>query len=129
MWTPQLNAGLASLVVTIGLWLMWSEAPVPLLAAVALGVAGLLAWRCTTIGAVWAWATLLLGLESFAFPIVTMIQIRMTAEEPSDEQMGQMLTAILFGVFSSIFWLTFSYGIFKKLRAMPQGETPVPPHF
>lgn len=123
MWTPQLNAGLASLVVTIGLWLMWSEVPVPLLAAVTLGVAGSLAWRCTTIGAVWAWATLLLGLESFAFPIVTMIQIRMTAEEPSHEQMGQMLTAILFGVFSSIFWLTFSYGVFKKLRAMPQGET------
>jgi len=124
MWPPQLNAILASLVVTIGLWLIWSEAPVPLLAAGALGVAGLLAWRCTTIGMVWAWATFLLGLESFAFPVVTMIQIRMTTVEPSHEQMGQMLTAILFGVFSSIFWLTFSYGIFKKLRAMPQGETP-----
>lgn len=129
MWTPQLNAGLASLVVTIGLWLMWSEVPVPLLVVAALGVAGLLAWRCSTIGAVWAWATLLLGLESFAFPIVTMIQIRMTTEEPSHEEMGQMLTAILFGVFSAIFWLTFSYGIFKKLRATRQGEAPAPPHF
>ena len=58
-----------------------------------------------------------LGLESFAFPVATMVQIRMTTAQPTDEQMGQMLTAILFGVFSSIFWLTFSYGIFKKLRA------------
>jgi len=30
--------------------------------------------------------------------------------------MGLILTAILFGLFSSIFWLTFSYGVFKKLR-------------
>lgn len=117
MWTPQLNAALASLVVTVGLWLLWGDVPVPLMAAVALGVAGLLAWRCETVGAVWAWTTLLLGLESFAFPVVTMVQIRMTTTQPTDEQMGQMLTAILFGVFSSIFWLTFSYGMFKKLRA------------
>ena len=117
MWTPQVNAVLGSFVVTVGLWLLWSDVPVPLLAAVALGVAGLLAWRCETIGAVWAWTTLLLGLESFAFPVATMVQIRMTTAQPTDEQMGQMLTAILFGVFSSIFWLTFSYGIFKKLRA------------
>jgi hypothetical protein len=122
MWTPQLNAVLASVVLTIGLWLLWGEIPGPLLAVVALGVAGLLARRCSTIGSVWAWATLLLGLESFAYPVVTMVQIRMTTTQPSDEQMGQMLTAILFGVFSSIFWLTFSYGIFKKLRAKAGGQ-------
>jgi len=124
MWTPQLNAVLGSLVVTVGLWLLWGDVPVQLMAAAALGVAGVLAWRCATIGAVWAWATLLLGLESFAFPITTMIQIRLTTAEPSQEQMGQVLTAILFGVFSSIFWLTFSYGIFKKLRATPNEGRP-----
>jgi cytochrome bd-type quinol oxidase subunit 2 len=122
MWTPQLNATLGSAVVTIGLWLLWGDAPIPLLAAVALGVAGALAWGCASIGAVWAWTTLLLGLESFAFPVVTMVQIRMATAEPSQEQMEQMLTAILFGVFSSIFWLTFSYGIFKKLRSRAEGE-------
>jgi hypothetical protein len=122
MWTPQINAILGSLVVTIGFWLLWGEAPVPLLAVVALGVAGVLVWRCATIGAVWAWTTLLLGLESFAFPITTMVEVRMTATQPSEEQMGRMLTAILFGVFSSIFWLTFSYGMFKKLRSRTEEE-------
>jgi hypothetical protein len=122
VWTPQLNAVLASLVVTIGLWMLWGEVPVILMIAVVLGVAGILAWRCDSIGSVWAWTTLLLGLESFAYPVVTMILIRLTTEQPTDEQMGQMLTAILFGVFSSIFWLTFSYGMFKKLRASPPAQ-------
>jgi len=117
MWTTRLNAILGSLVVTIGLWLLWGSAPPPLLVAVAVGVAVLLAWRCASITEVWAWTTLVLGLESFAFPVVAMVQLRMTTAEPSNEQMGQVLTAILFGVFSSIFWLTFSYGIFKRLRS------------
>jgi hypothetical protein len=126
MWNPQVNAVLGSVVVTIGLWLLWGDVPIPALVAVALGVAGMLAWRCATVGAVWAWTTLLLGLESFAFPIATMIQIRMTTAEPSQEQMGQMLTAILFGVFSSIFWLTFSYGVFKKLKSRTNEGKPAP---
>ena len=121
MWTTQLNAVLGSLVLTMGLWLLWGQAGVPFLVAMALGIAALLAWWCTSITEVWAWTTLLLGLESFAFPVVTMVQIRMTTAEPSNEQMGDMLTAILFGVFSSIFWLTFAYGIFKRRKSRPTG--------
>jgi hypothetical protein len=113
----RLNAALGSLVVAIGLWLLWEDIDLSLLAAAALGLAFLLAWRSASITEVWAWTTLLLGLESFAFPVAAMVQLRMTTAEPSPEQMGQILTAILFGVFSSIFWLTFSYGIFKRLRA------------
>ncbi len=113
MWTRQLNAVLGSLAVTIGFWLTWGEMPLALAVVVALCTAAFLIWQGSTIAAIWAWATMLLGVESLAWPIVTMVQVRMTVAEPTDEQMGRILTAVLFGLFSSIFWLTFAYGIFK----------------
>ena len=128
----QLNAVLGSLVVTLGFWLVWGQLPAWLFMLVGAGVAALLLWRAETIGAVWAWATLLLGLESFAWPVATMVQIKLTADQgaqPTDEQMGLILTAVLFGLFSSIFWLTFSYGLFKRMvwkqpdADVPAGET------
>ncbi|MDE3036724.1 MAG: hypothetical protein KGO52_07005 [Nitrospirota bacterium] len=128
----QLNAVLGSLVVTLGFWLVWGQLPAMLFALVGVGVAALLLWRAETIGAVWAWATLLLGVESFAWPIATMVQVKLTADQgaqPTDEQMGLILTAVLFGLFSSIFWLTFSYGLFKRMvwkrpdADVPAGET------
>ena len=122
MRTIQLNAALGSMIVTIGLWLLWGDAPIPLLLAVVAVTTGLLVWKCASIPEVWAWTTLLLGLESFAYPVLTMVQIRMATTEPSNEQMGLMLTAIVFGVFSSIFWLTFSYGIFKRLTRRVEGK-------
>ena len=113
MWTPQLNAVLGSLAVTIGFWLTWGEMPLALAVVVAVCAAAFLTWQGSSIAVVWAWATLLLGVESLAWPIVTMVQVRMAVAEPTDEQMGQILIAVLFGLFSSIFWLTFAYGIFK----------------
>ena len=113
MWTPQLNAVLGSLVVTIGCWLIWGEMPLALSVVVCLCTAAFLTWQGSSIAIVWAWATLLLGVESLAWPIVTMARVRMATEEPSEQQMGQILTAVLFGLLSSIFWLTFAYGIFK----------------
>lgn len=90
--------------------------------ALFLGV--LLSWGSASLAAVWAWTTALLGLESLAWPVVTMIQVKLVAREPTEQEMGAILTAMLFGLFSSIFWLTFSYGIFKKfVRATPD----VPP--
>ena len=114
----QLNAVLGSLVVTLGFWLVWGQLPALFFALVGVGVAAFLLWRAETIGTVWAWATLLLGLESFAWPVATMVQVKLTADQgaqPTDEQMGLILTAVLFGLFSSIFWLTFSYGLFKRM--------------
>ncbi len=114
----QLNAVLGSLVVTLGFWLVWGQLPVLLFALVGVGVAAFLLWRAETIGAIWAWATLLLGVESFAWPVATMVQVKLAGEQgaqPTDEQMGLILTAVLFGLFSSIFWLTFSYGLFKRM--------------
>ncbi len=121
----QLNAVLGSLVVTLGFWLVWGQLPVLLFALVGLGVAAFLLWRAETIGAVWAWATLLLGVESFAWPVATMVQVKLTSDQgaqPTDEQMGLILTAVLFGLFSSIFWLTFSYGLFKRMVWRKESE-------
>ncbi|MBI4401248.1 MAG: LapA family protein [Nitrospirae bacterium] len=124
MWKPRLNAVLGSLVVTFGFWLFWGELPLELAVAMALGIGAFLAWQGTTVAIVWAWATLLLGMESLAWPVVTMVRIRMASAEPTEQEMGTILTAVLFGLFSSIFWLTFSYGIFKRLGNLGQESRP-----
>ncbi|MEP6935054.1 MAG: hypothetical protein ABI988_14130 [Nitrospirota bacterium] len=113
-WSPQLNALLGSLVVAAGAWLAWDSFPLWEVFLIAGGVAGFLIWQGRTIGLVWAWATLLLGLESLAWPIVTMVQLRSTTTEPTDEQMGTILSAVLTGLVSAVFWITFSYGFFKR---------------
>ncbi|HLZ35193.1 MAG TPA: hypothetical protein VKP13_14350 [Nitrospira sp.] len=114
IWTPQLNAGLGSLVVTVGAWLAWDSLSGPEASLVMAGVAMFLLWRGRTIGLVWAWSTLLLGLECFAWPIITMVQIRSSTAQPSDEEMGTILSAVLMGLFSAVFWIAFSYGLFKR---------------
>ncbi len=119
-WTFQLNATIGSLVLTCGLWLVWGEAPVMVLAAFALLLGLFLSWGSASLAAVWGWTTGLLGVESLAWPIMTMVQMKLAAREPTEEEMVSILTAMLFGLFSSIFWLTFSYGIYKKfVRATP----------
>ncbi len=113
---PKIHAVLGSIVVTIGFWLVWGELPLALVAAVALGMAAFLAWQGSTIGRVWAWASLLLGIASAAWPIVTMLQIRRLTEQPSDEQMGMILTAVVAGLFAAVFWLSFGWGIFRWVQ-------------
>ena len=113
-WSPQLNALLGSLVVAAGAWLAWDSFSLWGVLLVAGGVAGFLIWQGRTIGLVWAWATMLLGMESLAWPIVTMVQVRSATTEPTDEQMGTILSAVLMGLFSAVFWITFSYGLFKR---------------
>jgi len=113
-WSPQLNALLGSLVVAAGAWLAWDSFSVWEVSLVAAGVAGFLIWQGRTIGLVWAWATLLLGVESLAWPIITMVQISSITTEPNDEQMGTILSAVLMGLISAVFWITFSYGLFKR---------------
>lgn len=122
MWTPKLNAVLGSLVVTLGFWMLWGEAPVVFLVAVALATAGFLAWRGGTVAVVWTWATLLLGLESIAWPIVTMVRVRLVSAEPNEQQMGDILTSVLFGLFSGIFWMTFAWGIYKRMERKENGK-------
>lgn len=127
MWTSQLHAVLGAIAVTIGFWLVWGELPVALVAAIALAAAGFLVWQGTTIAHVWAWTCLLLGFASAAWPVATMVQVRMEAAgaaEPSDEQMGLILTAVVAGLFSSVFWVSFAFGVFRwiKRKELEQAE-------
>ena len=114
LWAPQLNALLGGLVVAAGAWMAWDSISLWGAFIIAGGVAGFLVWKGRTIGLVWAWATLLLGLESLVWPIVTMVQVRSITTEPTDEQMGTILSAALTGLVSAVFWITFSYGFFKR---------------
>ena len=114
LWTPRVNAALGSLVVAVGAWLAWDALSGIGALVVMGGTAGFLLWRGHTIGLVWAWSTLFLGLECLAWPIVTMVQIRSTTSQPSDEEMGTILSAVLMGLFSAVFWIAFSYGLFTR---------------
>jgi hypothetical protein len=112
-WTLGINAALGSLVVATGAWLAWETlgGVGGLVIAVAAGC--FLLWRGRSIRIIWAWSTLILGIECLAWPILTMWRIRSATSQPSDEEMGTILSAVLMGLFSSVFWIAFSYGLFK----------------
>lgn len=112
-WTLRINAVLGSLVVATGAWLAW-EALAGVGGLMILVIAGcFLLWRGRTIRVIWAWSTLFLGIECLAWPIITMLRIRSATAQPSDEEMGTILSAVLMGLFSAVFWIAFSYGLFK----------------
>lgn len=110
----SLNAALGTVVTAIGLWLLWDSLPVAVLIAWVLAVGGLLWWKARTLTEIWAWSTLLLGAESFAWPLILLIQLKGAGAEPTEEQMGSVLSAVVLGLFSSVFWVSFSYGLFKR---------------
>lgn len=115
-WTPHLHALLGGIVVAVGAFVMFEQlAPIWTLVFAA-GATTFLWWRGRSIGTIWAWTTLGLGIESMTWPIVTMLQIRIGGEHPTEEQMGTILNAVLFGLFSSVFWVTFAFGLFKRVR-------------
>jgi hypothetical protein len=120
----QLNAVLGSLTVTVGLWLLVGALPVPMGIALAVVLAILLAWKSPSIGYIWAASTLLLGVESFAWPIMQMADIQKLGPEPPLEELQRIFTAVLFGLFSGVFWMTFAYGIFKRTRGTHTPTTP-----
>ena len=124
-WTPQLHSILGGMVVAVGAFVMWEEAASIWILIFAVGATAFLWWQARSIAAVWAWTTLTLGMESMAWPIVTMAQIRMAGSQPTDEQMGTILNAVLFGLFSSVFWVTFAFGLFKRMRE--RNASPAPP--
>ena len=87
-WTPQLHALLGGIVVAVGASVMWEQlAPIWTLIFAA-GATMFLWWQGRSIGAIWAWTTLALGIESMTWPIVTMIQIRMGGGQPTEEADG-----------------------------------------
>ena len=109
-----MNAVFGALVVAVGAWLASSGFSVEQAALVLVAAAAFLWWRGRTITLIWAWSTLLLGLECFAWPIALMLQIRSAGREPSDDEMGAILSATLMGLFSAVFWIAFAYGLFKR---------------
>jgi hypothetical protein len=124
MWWHQINAVLGSLTVTVGLWLLVGDLPVVVGFALAVGLAILLAWKCPSIGYIWAAATFLLGVESLAWPILQMADLQKLGPEPPLEELQRIFTAVLFGLFSGVFWMTFAYGIYKRARGTQAPSTP-----
>lgn len=115
-WTPQFHALLGGLVIAIGVVVMWEQAVLLWALLVGAIATAFLLWKGRNIGAVWAWTTLGLGVESLTWPIVTMVQMRMGGSEPTEAQMETILNAVIFGLFTSVFWVTFAFGLFKRLR-------------
>ncbi len=112
-----LNLSLGTLVAAVGFWLIWGgTVSLAIVVGWALTVALFLWFMTNSITEVWAWSTLLLGLESFAWPLVLMIQLRGQAESLPESEMGTILSAVVLGLFSSVFWVSFSYGLFKRAR-------------
>ena len=124
-WTPQLHAVFGGIVVAIGVFVMWEQAATTWALLVAVASTAFLWWQGRSIAAVWAWTTMGLGIESMTWPIVTMIRMRMGGSQPTEEQMETILNAVLFGLFTSVFWITFAFGLFKRIRE--QNAPPVPP--
>lgn len=109
-----LNCLLGVLVAVVGFWLIWGTVDPIIVLGWALVVGTFLWLKAKSITEIWAWATLLLGLESFAWPVVLMIQLKGSSELLPESEMGTILSAVVLGLFSSVFWVTFSYGLFKR---------------
>jgi hypothetical protein len=121
-----LNVVLATLVTTVGFWLIWSEPSWGGVVVWALAAGGFLWWKAGSVTEIWAWSTLGLGLQSVMWPVQRMIQFHGATETLSDEEMGAILSAVVMGLFSSVFWLSFSYGLFQrawKVAATSAGDS------
>ena len=113
-----LNLFLGTLVTAGGFWIIWGSGSPAMVLGWAL-VVGMFLWsQAWSITAVWAWSTLLLGLESFAWPVTLMVQLRSTSATPSEDEMGTILSAVVLGLFSSVFWISFAYGLFKRAQKL-----------
>lgn len=121
-----LHVFLGTAVVGVGFWLLWETVSPPVVLSWAFLAAGFLWWKGRSIVALWAWTTLILGLESFARPAVLMVRLKSGATPPSEEDMESVLAAIVLGLFSSVFWISFSYGLFKRAGA-PANMSPSGP--
>ena len=124
--TPTLvvNAVLGAMAVTVGLWFLQGDLSSSVTIVIIVGLTILYAKVCPTAVHVWMWSTLFLGVESLAWPFQLIGELEQYGSEPPLEEMSKVFTAVLFGVFSGIFWLTFAYGIYR--RTQPKTEEPSP---
>ena len=125
--TPTLlvNVVLGAMAVTLGLWfLLQGDLSSSVTIIIIVGLTIFYTKVCPTAAHVWMWSTLLLGVESLAWPFQLLGELEQYGAEPPLEEMSKVFTAVLFGVFSGIFWLTFAYGIYR--RTQPKTEEPSP---
>lgn len=119
------NAVLGAMAVAGGLWFLQGGLSPGATVVVVVGLMVVFAKTCSGVAQVWMWSTLLLGLESLAWPFLMLGELRQFGPEPPLEEMSKVFTAVLFGVFSGIFWLTFAYGLYR--RTQPKTEDPSTP--
>ncbi len=119
------NAVLGAMAVAGGLWFLQGGLSLTVTVLAVVGLTAVLANICQRAAQVWTWSTLLLGLESLAWPFQLVGELRQFGPEPPMEEMSKVFTAVLFGVFSGIFWLTFAYGLYR--RSQPPSEETVAP--
>ena len=119
------NAVLGAMAVAGGLWFLQGGLSLTVTVLVVVGLTAVLANVCQRAAQVWTWSTLLLGLESLAWPFQLLGELQQFGPEPPMEEMSKVFTAVLFGVFSGIFWLTFAYGLYR--RSQPSPEEPAAP--
>ncbi len=123
-----LNAVLGAMAVTGGLWLLQGGLSLGTTIVVVVGVMVVFAKTCPGVAQVWMWSTLLLGLESLAWPFLMLGELRQFGPEPPLEEMSKVFTAILFGIFSGIFWLTFAYGLYRRTQVHEEPPSPLTPN-
>lgn len=116
----SLNAVLGGMVATGGLWMLMGELSLPVTVVIVVALTVGLLKVSPTVAHIWLWTTVILGIESLVWPVQTMSKLQGLGPEPPLEVMQQMFTAVLFGVFSGIFWLTFAYGIYRRIHPLPQ---------
>ncbi len=126
-WTIKLNAVAAGVVVTFGFTMAWNPIPVSWAAMAGVGFTALLVWLGSSLGYVWAWAFLFLGLESLSWPLVEVIKLRTSGvTEPSEEQMKDLVPTMFMGVICATFFLSFAYGVFRWIKRGEPPEAPPP---
>lgn len=116
----HLNLLLGTLVAAVGFWLIWGTDSPALVGGWTLLVALLLWLKAKSITEIWAWSTLLLGLESFTWPVTLLVQVKGASETIPENEMGNVLSAVVLGLFASVFWLSFAYGLFSRARRLAE---------
>ena len=111
-----INAVLGAMAVTVGLWFLQGDLSSSITVVMIVGFTILYAKVCPSVGHIWMWSTLLLGLESLSWPFQMVGELEQFGPEPPLEDMQRVFTAVMFGVFSGVFWLTFAYGIYRRIR-------------
>ncbi len=118
-----INTVLGAIAVTVGLWFLQGGLSSSVTIVMIVGLTVLYAKVCPTAAHVWMWSTLLLGLESLAWPFQMVGELEQFGPEPPLEEMQRVFTAVLFGVFSGVFWLTFAYGVYRRIQSKAEAPS------